>query len=66
MRRKNESKILMIENPITETEVCIVIKHIEMVGMKNKEVIFFLISGKSFPLPLGSIEEAKSYYEEVL
>lgn len=41
MRDIDESKILVIENPVTETEVCIVLKHIEMVGFKNKEIIFF-------------------------
>ena len=66
MRDIDENKILTVIDSNSKTEACLVIKHIEIVGLSEKEVIFFMISGKKAPVKFGSIEEAKSCYENII
>ena len=66
MKDIDENKISIVVDPNGKTEACIVIKHIEIVGLSEKEVIFFMISGKKTPVKFGSIEEAKSCYENII
>ena len=66
MRDIDENKILIVVDHNSKTEACIVIKHIEIVGLSDKEVIFFMISGKKTPVKFGSMEEAKSCYENII
>ena len=66
MRDIDENKILIVIDSNSKIEACIVIKHIEIVGLNEKEVMFFMISGKKVPVKFGSIEEAKSCYENTI
>ena len=66
MRDINENKILIAVDCNSKTEACIVIKYIEIVGLSDKEIIFFMISGKKVPVKFGSTEEAKSCYEKTI
>ncbi len=66
MKDIDENKILTVIDSNSKTEACIVIKQIEIVGLSDKEVLFFMISGKKVPVKFGSTEEAKSCYENTI
>ena len=66
MKDIDENKILIVIGSNSKTEACIVIKHIEIVGLSEKEVIFFMISGKKVPVKFGSMEEARACYENTM
>ena len=66
MKDIDENKILTVIDSNSKTEACIVIKQIEIVGLSDMEVLFFMISGKKVPVKFGSTEEAKSCYENTI
>ena len=66
MKDIDENKISIVVDPNGKTEACIVIKHIEILSLSEKEVIFFMISGKKVPVKFGSMEEARACYENTM